>query len=695
MTGTTMSINTLHRALRCRVARNGDDAGIAMIFVVCIIMMMTALATTSLAFALQGQPQAKRDQNWAAALTAAQAGVADYVSRLNKSDAYARSVDCANIALKGPKAGTNTCGWTNLTPAGWANADETGDTVGQFHYDVSTATLYRDGAVLLNSTGRVNGVTRTIQVRVSRGGSTQFLYYTDFEDADPANTVAYPGGATQDCGGSGASLAKYWYQGRSGCAEIQFAGSDVLDGQVHFNDTPLMSNAGGTRPRFLQGFETADFNCTAALGKGDASGVGTSAGQGKCWRTGSSAYPYVGTNGAGPALALTLPDNSDQFATFPGCVYTGDTRIRFKSDGTMDVWNTTSAGTSLLGPGTPAGTNCGTDTLFVPGPGGAPTAPQNVPVPNDMVIYVKNTGSSAVCNPGQVVNGSASGSSSGDIIPLPSSTSADGSSATKTYAADVTFFNPSSLTTTYTQSWSKASGSWLPTSASSPAVTPTGDAHQATFDCGQGNAYVEGTVKGRVTVGAQNNVIVTDDLLIDGTAVGAPASGSTLVGLVASNSVAVYHPVTRASSSLNGPTVAKTAGSNTATCPSTQTTTPSSGGTSLTCTYVYTRTASSTYSDLLATNLNRYVYASIQTLQHSFWVNSYNKGNDLGNLVVRGSIAQKWRGAVGTSGGTGFAKDYGYDSRLQFAAPPYFPQWTNATWGAKTTGELTPQYKTG
>ena len=55
-------------------------------------------------------------------------------------------------------------------------------------------------------------------------------------------------------------------------------------------------------------------------------------------------------------------------------------------------------------------------------------------------------------------------------------------------------------------------------------------------------------------------------------------------------------------------------------------------------------------------------------------------------------IAQKWRGAVGTSGGTGFAKDYSYDSRLQFASPPYFPQWTNAAWGSKVTGELSPKY---
>ena len=48
----------------------------------------------------------------------------------------------------------------------------------------------------------------------------------------------------------------------------------------------------------------------------------------------------------------SMVDTSDQFSTFPGCVYTGDTRIRFNSDGTMTVCNTKSAGTSITGPTT-------------------------------------------------------------------------------------------------------------------------------------------------------------------------------------------------------------------------------------------------------------------------------------------------------------------------------------------------------
>ena len=69
--------------------------------------------------------------------------------------------------------------------------------------------------------GKVRGVSRSIQVLVSRGGSTQFLYYTDFEDADPANTQVYPSGAPSNaCGKSGPTLAQYYWQNSSrGCTD--------------------------------------------------------------------------------------------------------------------------------------------------------------------------------------------------------------------------------------------------------------------------------------------------------------------------------------------------------------------------------------------------------------------------------------------------------------------------------------------
>ena len=401
----------------------------------------------------------------------------------------------------------------------------------------------------------MNGITRSVQVLVARGGATDFLYYTDFEDADPANTSAYPSGASTQCGGTGPTNANYWFEGRSGCTEITFVSGDQLDGQVHFNDTPLISGS----PTFLRGYETSDPGCKTATGP-----------------TYSALLPRhvrrrttTGTSRSTPGQ-LDPPDNTNLFATYPGCQYTGDTRIKFNADGTMTVWSKKSAGTVT-------GTNCGDPTTLGTG------ASVTVPVPSDQVIYVKNASTQAKCTAGQI----------GDGLPV---------------ANDVNL-------------------------------------NTSTFYCGNGNAWVEGTLKGRVTLATQNNVMVTGDLLLVNTPAGSAPTGPDMLGLVAANSVVIYHPV---DSSGNG----------------------------------------------LTTINDRWIYGSIQTLQHSFWVQSYNQDNKLGTLHVRGSIAQRWRGIVGTGGasGTGFLKDYSYDTRLKFAAPPYFPQWTNAVWAGKTTAELKPQY---
>jgi hypothetical protein len=305
---------------------------------------------------------------------------------------------------------------------------------------------------------------------------------------------------------------------------------------------------------------------------------------------------------------------------------------------------------------------------------------------------------SATCTPGQVVNGTSSGSTAGDQIPT-------GSGATSTGVTDISYFDPDSYSNTTAKSWTRSKSgstwSWTAGTTTGPTTTINTDNHPKTFDCGLGNVYVEGTVKGRVTIASQNNVVVTGNLSVAGASGGTVPAGPDIVGLVAANSVVVYHPVSR-SSTTSSPAPAKSPSGVSGTCPTTTTGTPSGGSTSgstytMTCTWTDTTTYGSTYANLSYPNQtsstsSRYVFASIQTLQHSFWVQSYNRGADLGKLSVRGSIAQKWRGAVGTAGGTGYQKDYSYDARLKFSSPPYFPQWTNAVWSAKTTGELKAQY---
>ena len=65
--------------------------------------------------------------------------------------------------------------------------------------------------------------------------------------------------------------------------------------------------------------------------------------------------------------------------------------------------------------------------------------------------------------------------------------------------------------------------------------------------------------------------------------------------------------------------------------------------------------------------------AAILSTSHSFIVDNYKCGEHLGNLNVWGSIAQFWRGPVGTGGNrSGYTKNYNYDDRLQTLQPPDF-----------------------
>ncbi len=73
----------------------------------------------------------------------------------------------------------------------------------------------------------------------------------------------------------------------------------------------------------------------------------------------------------------------------------------------------------------------------------------------------------------------------------------------------------------------------------------------------------------------------------------------------------------------------------------------------------------------------------------------YNKGAKLGSLRVYGSIAQLFRGPVGTgdgSSGTGYLKNYNFDTRLRFSPPPFFLDPVGSGWGQKTYNEVKPLY---
>ena len=76
------------------------------------------------------------------------------------------------------------------------------------------------------------------------------------------------------------------------------------------------------------------------------------------------------------------------------------------------------------------------------------------------------------------------------------------------------------------------------------------------------------------------------------------------------------------------------------------------------------------------------IHASVMALNESFTVERWWEGPPKGTLSVLGGIIQTRRGPVGTfNGGTGaklsgYTKDYRYDVRLSNMAPPFYPTTT-------------------
>lgn len=610
-----------------------EDDGVALVVVVGSMLVLAMFLMVGLAYTVSSTKFSRLDQDYTAAMTAAQSGVDDYISRLNRDDDYGQVPDCTNPAMVNPTDCAQPFGWLPVTPG------ETDERAPHFHYDVDRSRAYTEGTIMVTSTGRSNDVYRTIEVAVGKGGSTDFVYYTNYESADPDNRVAYPSGApSRDCGRDGAALADYFWEGRSGCSEIQFGVNDVLDGRVHSNDAIL--SVGG---RFRQGVESAYPRCENVV----ASNRSTWS---RCLRDGSSftATGSTATFDVAPKYSpiLLLPDNSAAFAGHPGCHYYGATRIVFNSNGTMTVWskNSNFAGAAIAiadDEGTMPTCGSGLDLASATG--------ATVPVPTGMVIYAgpaPQPGEPGGVTRGLLYNGEIGGAT-GRTLPL------------GTY------------------------------SASTPA-TPTASGQSYTVDKsmldprkyrGEGNIYVQGVLDGRVTVAAAQSIVVTGDLVLkDG------LNGDDILGLVATNSVEIMHPRLQTVSSV----------SRNVSCGRYCWTTvyewgSPSGGEYPTTSWPQRIVDPSTGTYTPATGIQ--IAGSIQTLQHSLFVQEYNWGrgrSSNGDIAVRGSIAQQWRGAVGTAGspGTGYNKDYRYDVRLRYTAPPYFPHWVNAQWSLRYSGEI-------
>lgn len=546
-------------AVRTRLdGRRQSDAGVALVVVLSVILVLTILVTAGAAFAVKQRSQVRDNQDWQAALAAAQAGVDDYTSKLNQDSIYWKygrtSSYCTGCTFlnTGPSvSNTAFAGWTTIVGV-------TGR--GQFRYDVDNSLYPTRGIVKLRASGKSGSEIRTIEVQVRRGGFIDFLYFTDYELLDP--TV------------SGSSCTpQYWYDNTSRCGtNITFIPADSINGPAHSNDAMLMCT--GTR--------SGTPNNGPVFNDRISTGYDGSLTSGRKWRRSTSSgcsstiNPYFKVSGdpRGPVILPLPPSNTDYIAetnpavtTPTGCRYTGPTKIVLNSNGTMTV---TSPATKNPHP--------------VAGCANGSTTGQTVNIPTSGIVYVQNVPATA-----------------DQFTKTPNTTSACTTSSGRVTNNGVGY-----------------------------PIANEDQTQEAAYrySCTNGDVFLSGSMNGRLTLAAENNIVAVNDITYAG-----GVAGDDLLGLVPNQSVLVYHPVNSSRNNITIP--GRTAAPNTFT-----------------------------------------IQAAMFAVNKSIRVMNWDEGNPLGTLTIYGSMAQKFRGPVGTNSGgsvtNGYTKDYNYDYRLAYDAPPKF-----------------------
>ncbi|HEX4401906.1 MAG TPA: hypothetical protein VHZ98_11305 [Galbitalea sp.] len=616
--------------LASRIARSEREGGFALPLVLSISIVLALLMVTAISSSVSGLQTTYTDQDSTAALAAAYAGVDEYESRLAGDSSYGQYGNPNSVFTKATgstviaplPAAPNPA--FDVTKGGtWASVAGSNNTPGGpptafFRYEVDNSQFASTGVLRIRSTGKVGNTTRSVVASVRGTGFIDFLYFTDYEIADPAL-------GPFNSSGNPLCVPAYGWQtpapNRANCNEITFNGGDVLDGPVHSNDLMHICTA-----KFGGAVTSADPTApyySPTLGGTHAACTG------QVWYT-YQGQTYVPSQDSSIVMPTTNTNqlnetaiNDPQDVPRPGCLYTGPTSITLTSDGNMRVISPYTQYTQTGAKGTPAAgvtlENCGT-----PGSTGLGAANgQVIPVPTNNLIYVQAVPGTTT-DPNYSPSGSPKSPTESTVYPgcVGSNTNTTATSAHEKEVAGNGIGYPASLT---------VSGKLLneaPPSSSS-------------YGCTAGDAFVSGTLKGRLTIAAANYIYITGDINY-------ADSDGDILGLVGQKAVWIWNPLLD-----NG--------------------------------------------NFLMAVSDRYVHAAILSLNDTFTVQNYDQGTvKRGTLYLTGAIAQKFRGAVATGSGsttsTGYTKNYTYDQQLETAAPPKFLAPVSTTYGTTSMAQVAPAF---
>jgi hypothetical protein len=305
-----------------RLRQLRDDQGFAMIVVMVLMLVGGAFVAAALASADADQPGARRAQDRKAAYAAAEAGVEYYKYLLSQNNGAWSLCTGAGPGITNewnpattpvdPRKdiwrtvpGTKTQYAIELLPAS-GTACQTG--VGAQASMIDTSGVFR-----IRSTGRANGMKRSIVATFRRPRFLDYIYFTDYETLDPTIWNGPAG-----CGAYRPARASL------SCQDIQFAGGDKINGPLHTNDSVLVGAGGVT------------FGSVAS----DAIEISTTPATNF---TGGGTINWVSTNTQFGIDKLPVPTSNGELATVAGqgdgILLTGLNTVRLDaSTDTIKIW---------------------------------------------------------------------------------------------------------------------------------------------------------------------------------------------------------------------------------------------------------------------------------------------------------------------------------------------------------------------
>jgi hypothetical protein len=719
----------------------GDDSGVALIIVMAWgLLLMGLVLVVSQAVVNQIKPSDRSESSFGA-LSAAEAGLADITARLQTGTISTVLNDATNSALHG---------WVPVP----------GDPSGaEFTYAIDASRSGAVGEIRAFSTGRVNGVTRTLEETLSKRSTLDYVYMSDIETPSPDLPGAYSTAVISGGGGKTSQqvaqtlCARHWYEtgpsdynkttgafidgNQRNLKFCQWAGiysTERLVGRVHTNDVWRLENT-SLASTIGAGMITSSCPVTAAEGL-PASGVGCSTNRryiDTSYSGGSATWPSSSTyqgdsyrpsnsldvTTRNPAWdsVLDLPPSPallKKHASEEGCVFTGPTRIRFSEEGGLGYMYVTSPDTKQTAPGCD-----GADGTTLQGSAATPASQPTRKVPlagfTDLVIYVQNSRRSTEAddpdNAWDVSNRWAIGAE-------PTCTLKSGKKYPFVIPNDATdqgYFNAGSTNKGFPSEQADPTSPWYGSS------------------CASGDLYVQGAYKGAIMLSTENNIIVTSTLrdsnLQNPSATTADANygkpnpvSQSVLGMASEKFSYAYRPTIGVQSSTytwasnkvtvtyaghglkvgdtvylnftSGGATSKDGAKTVATVPTadTYTITVSGSGTAGNVTaYPYSSSTSIWVGDWKQSNADNPIYDfALLAIQNCWGAQDHSIGPGNGNIYLWGSLAQKFRCAVGVGTTSGYQKKYSYDDRLTQRTPPYMLELSDEPWGNTRIAEVVP-----